>query len=246
MGVYLAKLELQYADEAVEHHIVFVHGLGLGNLDDWHSSGVPPAHWPLWLKSDLKNIAIWTVLYDASPTQWRGGSMSIVDRAENLLPLLKDRSELQTGEISFVSYSFGGLVTKQIIRSADAKAKQDGTIAQVLRNIRRVCFLGVPHFGSDLATLGQLLRLPFRPSVAASELVRNDSNLRGLAQWYKHYAADNGIQSLSLVETQDVRLLGRIVKPDSADPGLLSDPVPVDADHYTIPDLASRWLRRSG
>ena len=45
----LAELTLQHADEVVEHHLVFIHGLGRGNLDDWFSSGVPPTHWPLWL-----------------------------------------------------------------------------------------------------------------------------------------------------------------------------------------------------
>ena len=37
-----------------------------------------------------------------------------------------------------------------------------------------------------------------------------------------------------LTETKTTSLFGMIVKPDSSDPGLLSDPVPIDSDHITI------------
>jgi hypothetical protein len=177
----------------VEHHVVFIHGLGRGNLDDWFSSGVPPTHWPLWLTTDLKNIAIWTFKYEAAHTRWRGNAMSFADRADNLLALLRSRAEFASGEISFVAYSYGGLVSKQILRSAEAKAPNDPVIAGILHNTRRVCFLGTPHLGADLASIGNVLRLIARPSASAIDLVRNAPYLRNLNLWYRSYSANQGI-----------------------------------------------------
>jgi hypothetical protein len=141
---------------------------------------------------------------------------------------------LQNGEVSFVAYSYGGLITKEILRTAQRNAPQDSLTAGFLRRIRRICFLGTPHQGADLANRTRWLSIIIRPSPSTNDLVRNNPNLRGLNSWYRHFASDNGIQSLSLVETRSSGLLGQIVKPDSADPGLLSDPIPVDSDHYSI------------
>jgi hypothetical protein len=219
--------------------VIFIHGLGHEHLDDWFSSGTPREHWPLWLVDDLPDVAIWTFKYEAAQTRWRGNSMSFTDRADNLLALLRSRDEFQSGEISFVAYSYGGLVSKQILRSAEAKAAQDAAVAKILRNVRRICFLGTPHFGADLATLGNLLRFAIRPSLSAIDLVRNGPYLRNLNLWYRSFSASNGIASLNLVEAQRT-WLGHIVKPDSADPGLPSDPIFVDANHNSIASPRSR------
>jgi hypothetical protein len=160
--------------------------------------------------------------------------MSIVDRASNVLARLLAEPSLQNGELSFVAYSYGGLITKEILRTAQRNAPQDSLTAGFLRRIRRICFLGTPHQGADLASRTKWLSIIIRPSPSTNDLVRNNPNLRGLNNWYRHFAADNGIQSLSLVETRSSGLLGQIVKPDSADPGLLSDPIPVDSDHDSI------------
>nr|WP_291850676.1 hypothetical protein [Bradyrhizobium sp.] len=212
---------------------MFVHGLGRGNLDDWLSASVPPTNWPLWLTADLKNIAIWTVRYDAARTRWRGNSMSFPDRGGNLLALLRSRVEFASGEISFVAYSYGGLLTKQILRTAEAKAPSDSQIAAILHNTRRICFLGTPHLGADLATFANLTRLITRPSASALDLLRNAPYLRDLNLWYRHFSRNHSVASLNLIEGQRT-LLGQIVKPDSADPGLSSDPIFVDANHSTI------------
>jgi tetratricopeptide (TPR) repeat protein len=159
--------------------------------------------------------------------------MAFTDRADNLLALLRSRGEFASGEISFVAYSYGGLVSKQILRSAEAKASNDPVIAGILHNTRRVCFLGTPHLGADLASIGNVLRLIARPSASAVDLVRNAPYLRNLNLWYRSYSANHRIASLNLVEAQRT-WLGHIVKPDSADPGLSSDPILVDANHTTI------------
>jgi len=79
----------------------------------------------------------------------------------------------------------------------------------------------------------------FFPSFAARGLARNDPYLRNLNLWYRRYAAESGIATRTLVETRST-LFGRVVKPDSADAGLPSDPIPVDADHFGLASPKSR------
>ena len=53
------------------------------------------------------------------------------------------------------------------------------------------------------------------------------------------YAIDNGIAVHTLTETRRT-LYFMVVGPDSADPGLPSDPIPLDANHFGIASPASR------
>jgi hypothetical protein len=166
--------------------------------------------------------------------------MALADRAENIIPLLRSESRLQDGDVFFVAHSFGGLVIEQVLRSLDAKRNEDPEGASLLRRVRRVAFLGTPHYGADLATWAGALRVVALPSAAVRGLARNDPNLRDLNRWYRSYASANGIETLVLSETRRTGLLGYVVKPDSADPGLPSTPIPVDADHYSICSPADR------
>lgn len=136
----LAKLRLLYADEEAQHHVLFLHGLG-GGPGTWMSSGCSAELWPVWLHDDLPHVSIWAVEYPAARTLWSGWSMPIVDRAENILALLKAEPRLRTGEISFIGYSFGGLVAKQILRVAQTKGPQDQAVASLSQRVRRVGFL---------------------------------------------------------------------------------------------------------
>jgi hypothetical protein len=138
--------------------------------------------------------------------------MPIVDRAENILALLKMEPRLRIGEISIIGYSFGRLIAKQILRTAQTKAPQDEIIAGLSRRICRVGFLATPHHGSDSATWAKRLGAIGRPSPSASDLVRNSPNLRELNIWYRHYAANNNVESLVLIETRRTGLWGHVVK----------------------------------
>ena len=71
--------------------------------------------------------------------------------------------------------------------------------------------------------------------------MRNDPNLRDLNNWYRQRASERGISHLVLRETKPIRILGTIVKPDSADPALsLVRAWPADHDHWSIAKPASR------
>jgi hypothetical protein len=65
--------------------------------------------------------------------------------------------------------------------------------------------------------------------------VRNDPNLRDLNNWYREWANARGLAHLVLAEAKPTTILGMIVPPDSADPGLANvRPVTIDADHAGI------------
>ena len=100
--------------------------------------------------------------------------------------------------------------------------------------VRKVAFLATPHAGSDLAGWGDRLRVLIQPSAATRSLLRNDQHLRDLNLWYRRWARQRGIDHLILTETKTTSLFGMFVKPDSSDPGLSSDPVPIDTDHIDI------------
>jgi hypothetical protein len=165
--------------------------------------------------------------------------MPLVDRANNILPLLLAEERLAQGDIAFVAHSFGGLILQQLLRVASDRSTLEPSVSGFVKRVNRIAFLGTPHRGADLATWAQILRLFVRPSSVTNALARNDPNLRGLNQWFRAYAIDSGIETLTLTETRKT-FFSIIVPPDSADAGLLSDPIPIDADHFGIASPTSR------
>jgi hypothetical protein len=235
----LAELVLLSGPESIGRHVVFIHGLRFFGGAAWLSSGANPEIWPVWLAHDIPGLAVWSIEHDSAPTRWRGHAMSLVDRANNLLPLVLREKRLADGDIAFVAHSFGGLILESLLRVASDRSATDAGAANFVKQVSRITFLGTPHHGSSLATLSRILRVFVNPSSATSALSRNDPNLRGLNQWFRHYAADRGVAIQTLTETRKTFLV-RVVDAVSADPGMPSDPIPVDADHFGIASPASR------
>jgi hypothetical protein len=235
----LANLVLLSSPSPIERHVVFIHGVRLFGSNPWRSSGHPREIWPSWLGIDIPGLAVWSVDYDASPTRWAGHAMSGFDRASNVIDLLLTESRLSQGDVAFVAHSFGGLIAEEILRIGSDRAGSDPEARLFLERVSRVMFLGTPHKGASLATWGSLLRTLVLPSAIAAGLTRNDPDLRGLNLWFRHFSRERGIATRTLVEMR--RSYGfRIVPHDSADAGLLTDPTPVDADHFGIASPPSR------
>ena len=218
---------------------MLIHGVRFSNRKPWLSSGSKPEVWPTWLADDIPGLAVWSIEHDSAPTRWRGHAMPLPDRANNILPLLLADERLAHGDIAFVAHSFGGLILEQLLRVATDRSVREPHVAEFIQRVNRLTFLGTPHRGASLATWVGIIRLLIRPSSAAKGIARNDPNLRELNKWFRRYAVDNGIAIQTLIETK--KTLGIIiVPPDSADPGLPSDPIPLDADHLGIASPASR------
>lgn len=168
--------------------------------------------------------------------------MPIQDRADSILARVLAEPALSNGAITFIAHSLGGLVVKAILRNADRDAKSDERADSLLHRLKGVAFLGTPHQGSDqaslYATLGKILVL--RPAPALLSLVRNDAALRDLNTWYRSFVANAGYAHLVMREAQPTGLLGQIVKPDSADPGLSVPCIPIDANHIDLTKPSSK------
>lgn len=232
-------------------HVVFVHGLG-GDADKtWLSSGIKKEGswfgkkketWPLWLLDDSEDLNIWSIEYSAPKVSFSNDGMGIPDLATNILERIFQTKELHDGEIIFVCHSLGGLVVKQILRIANEQ-KTRSVAQELVGRVSGVAFLATPHLGSDMASYGnnillRALMLPIfflRPSAAAASLSRNDTHLRELNTWYREWVSSSHIRHLVLTENRRLYKLFLVVKPDSADPGLIgARPIPLGVDHEKI------------
>ena len=224
------------ADSVGEHRAsaIFLHGLGGDAYRTWGGSDAQSS-WIGWLADDIKGLTVWSVGYEAPISRWRGSAMHLTDRATNILARLLAEPALREGPLILIGHSLGGLVIKQLLRTAESEARHRQDAAKLIERVEKVAFLGTPHTGSGLANWGDRLRIMVRPSAATICLVRNDPNLRDLNLWYRDWANARNIPHLVLTETKGLRILGMIVKPDSSDPGLAgARPVPIDGDHLTL------------
>jgi hypothetical protein len=178
---------------------------------------------------------VYSVAYEAPVSRWHGQAMHLTDRARNLLARLLVEPDLQHGPLILIGHSLGGLVIKQLLRTAESQARHSAEAANLIRCVTKVAFLATPHAGSGLAVWSDRLRILIRPSAATASLLRNDPNLRDLNLWYRDWANALNINHLILVETKPTRILGMIVRLDSSDPGFVgSHPVPIDSNHAEI------------
>ena len=221
--------------------VIFFHGLGGDAHGTWSADPKDKASlWPAWLAQDIEGLSVYSVGYEASVSGWNGSAMELTDRAANVLNLLLVNPDLGAGELILVGHSLGGLVIKQVLRKAADEAVESAEASSFVERVRKVAFLATPHAGADLAGRGDQLRVLFRPSAAMRSLIRNDSHLGDLNLWYRRWARKHGIDHLILTETKTTSLFGMIVKPDSSDPGLSSDPIPIDTDHVDIAKPVNR------
>ena len=226
-------------NDQVKKHVIFVHGLDGNSSDTWQSSSPISEFWPRWLNDKSKQISIWAIDYSADKTRWFGGeAMHLTDRGLNLLHLLLLEPRLQQGELIFVGHSLGGLVIKQLLRNAVSEAHVNINASDFIKRSRRVAFLATPHSGAHLGTLANSWRVILRPSPSTYSLIRNCPNLRDINNWYKKWAHAQKIEHLVLIETQPSKIKwgfkALIVEPNSADPGVETTAIPIDADHYNI------------
>ena len=226
--------------------VLLVHGLGGHHHDTWRCSADKPwsadeTFWPLWLARDCGTLAVYVIGYDAPVSRWRGTAMHLTDQARNILASLVAEPALTQGPLIFIGHSLGGLIIKQLLRTAEGMGRYDARARDLIERVGKIAFLGTPHSGAGLASWGDRLRILARPSAATGSLVRNDPNLRDLNHWYRDWANDRAIAHLILTENKPTKILGMIVPPDSADPGLANvRPVPINADHKGICKPADR------
>ena len=222
-------------------NVIFFHGLGGDAHATWQADKDDKAtFWLPWLAQDIEGLSVYSVGYEAPVSNWHCSAMELADRAANVLKSLLVQADLEAGEIILAGHSLGGLVIKQVLRKAADAATDSAEPFSFMDRVRKVAFLATPHVGADLADWGDRLRVLFRPSSATRSLIRNDQHLRDLNLWYRRWARTRKIDHLILTETKTTLMFGMVVKPDSSDPGLATDPVPIETDHIAIAKPANR------
>ena len=139
--------------------VIFVHGLDGDARTTWHPKDRPDAFWPAWLGEDVPAVGVWSLGYAVSASAWKGHTMPLADRATNVLDLL-ELDGIGRRPIVFICHSLGGLLVKQVLRSAGDFGNP--AWKAIATQTKAIVFLSTPHSGADLASwiqyIGGLLR----------------------------------------------------------------------------------------
>jgi hypothetical protein len=208
--------------------VIFIHGLNGDAHLTWTTPGLADGFWPNWLGAELYDVGIWSIAYDVKSSSWKGYSMALAARARNVLDLLAGK-EIGTRPIVFVVHGFGGLVVKQVLRTAADSPDPDWQA--IAAQTRGVVFLATPHAGSRLANwVGWI---PFyRRTVTVQELEEHNPLLQDLGRWYRNRHAKRGMKAAVFTEARKVKGVRVVHDGDPYLPGV--EAVPLDDDHISI------------
>ena len=214
--------------------VIFVHGLGGDAVGTWSPGQSDSAEsFPERLSTDLDTAAVWSLGYPAAPSRWTTGGqgLDILERARSVLDYLISFG-IGKRPLVFVCHSLGGLVVKQVLRTAAELGVPQ--FHPVWEQTRGVVFLATPHAGSSLASIAKALRL-VRATKATLNLEAHDTALRELGDWYRQHATDHDLQTVAYAETRGIKSLGLVVNRTSADPTVRGTIViDTDEDHFSI------------
>ena len=240
--------------------VVFVHGLGGSGLETWHSdasavkqlqqqaqktgTAFDPGQldfWPVWLGQDRPDLGIWSLEYEVEPSDWKGGTMPLVERANNVLEIFANK-RIGQRPVVFITHSMGGLLVKQLLRNAvDIGSERQRQVAEQTKGL---VFLATPHSGSNWSNWvkfinGLLLNLS-KISLSVEELEYGHSRLLELNQVYRGHKQLGQIPVKAYYETRPLMSIGVVVDKVSADLGKPEAITPVDADHISICKISKK------
>ena len=184
--------------------------------------------WAAWIKESLPQASVWTLRYRLRAVEWQGGAMPLTTRAVNVLATL-DTELINPRPIIFICHSYGGLLVKQVLRSASDVAVE---YQHLTERVAGIVFLGTPNSGSTIATFVNALKPLLQSSSAIEELRRSSPALQNLSYWFRNNASKWSLRVY--FETMPTRV-GIVVDKSSADLGIASViPIGIDADHVSI------------
>ncbi len=173
IGVVFAMSSRDFAIAQVGGHaglvdLIFVHGLSGNMVTTWAiSEGAPPheTYWPKWLATDLPWVNVYSLGYPTSFFEsWANREMTLFERSKATLDYLASY-EFGKKPIAFVTHSLGGLLIKQVLKTAH-QAPDRGWRA-IADNCKLVTFLATPHTGSCLASILQFTLPRVRPRTSS-------------------------------------------------------------------------------
>jgi protein SERAC1 len=222
--------------------VIFVHGLAGHAWGSWHTQQRWDQDdcdfWLTWLGEDLTakgiDVGIWTFGYEAASFQFSGSAMARFDQASNLLEFLEVR-DIGERPIIFIAHSMGGLLVKEMLRTAQNFHKQ-----AMIEQTKGIVFLSTPHTGSHLAKLIENVGVLAQSTLNVAELKAHAPELRSLNEWYRQNVETIAIETKVFYETQPIAGI-LVVDEDSANPGIKNvKPVAIAKDHNQIAKPSSR------
>jgi hypothetical protein len=216
--------------------VIFVHGLAGDGQATWQVEGDASTFWPLWLFDEKTDVNVWSLTYPAATLRWGngGGDVVLPDRAKTVLDLLCSNG-IGSQPILFIAHSLGGLLVKQLIRSASELGVPAWEL--LAANVRGIIFLATPHNGSGLAAFAKAISVF---SQVTSQISHNDPHHRDLNEWFQQNANRKNIRIKTYYETQKTKGF-IVVDASSANPGIQGCvPVGFDGNHLEISKPSSR------
>lgn len=215
--------------------VVFVHGLSGDPIETWNfdgSSEPEGGYWPHWLSADLPHLNLYTIGFPASVfAQWAKKEMNLYDRAKNVLETLAS-CEFGSRPIIFICHSLGGLLVKQVIRTARESTDEDWQ--SIGARCASVIFIATPHSGSSLAGLLKFFVQGFT-SVHVEKLLKDNAELVELNESFRAHCHRTSMAVSVYHEKHLTKKSFLVVDERSADPGVNGAmPIPIDADHINI------------
>ena len=120
-----------------------------------------------------------------------GFAMPLTARAKNVLVHLKLEG-IGTRPLVFVTHSMGGLLVKQLLRTANESPEAE--FGAILKQTRGVCFIATPHIGVDLASGAPTSARSSGPMCPWTSCVP-EPLLLDLKEWYSNYVTGRGPRS---------------------------------------------------
>ncbi|MCH2048416.1 MAG: hypothetical protein MK289_08045 [Trichodesmium sp. ALOHA_ZT_67] len=157
--------------------------------------------WPFCLREYLQAneiaVNIRTFGYDAPRFGYVGEVMPHFDLVSNLWEYL-DINDISNRPLILITHSMGGLVVKDLIRTAqnfdDKKA--------IIQQTQGIVFLSTPHQGSHLANLIDNFYSLTKTTVNVRQLRTYGPQLRDLNEWYQQNIEKLNIKTHVLYETK--------------------------------------------
>jgi protein SERAC1 len=229
------------AGGAGDADVIFVHGITGNPITTWTSAGAAEPegdYWPNWLAADLPHLNLYTLGYPASLfAQWAKKEMNLYERAKHTLELLAGY-EFGKRPLIFVCHSLGGLLVKQLLRTA--KESSEDRWHRISDNCVAVLFLATPHTGSSLANLLHAFSGCFSSS-HVEKLKKDSSELDELNESFRVLCHRQEIDVTVYYEMHKTGKLAIVVDKESAVPGVNGVmPIPMDASHTGICSPQSR------
>jgi hypothetical protein len=222
--------------------VIFVHGVQTARGESWTDPWTAESGF-FWPKGVAEERPTWTV----ACLQYQAGAalrMPTVDleaRGQNLLDRIESSPNLRDKQLAVVAHSFGGLVTKEMIRTSYEQERYQA----FLNRLAGVVFIATPHWGSAVAPFLRRIRFLFGGTLLLKTLSPHARNLMELSDWFRSTYQELGFSAVSFGEHYPTRprylrrltiFPGiRVVDMESADPKLPGVRVTgIDADHMTI------------